>query len=59
MEYENQISIIQRDVDLITEEIKDRKTKRDEKNLAINFAKKFPKEILKAKRNALIEGEQV
>ncbi len=39
----NQISIIQRDVDLITEEIKDRKTKRDEKNLAINFAKKFPK----------------
>ncbi len=53
-EYENQISIIQRDVDLITAEIKDRETKRDEKISAIRTVKNTQKDI-KCKKNALIE----
>ncbi len=44
-EYENQISIIQRDVDLITAEIKDRETKRDEKISAIRTVKNTQKDI--------------
>lgn len=54
MEYENRISIFQRDVDLITAEIKDRETKRDEKNSAIKIVMDFQQDI-KSKKNALIE----
>lgn len=54
MEYENRITIFQRDVDLITAEIKDRETKRDEKNSEIKIVKNTQKDI-KSKRSALIQ----